>query len=199
MEKTPFYAFCHYIAIKNHFTLKSYDAIKYNFKTNIKYSTFEKRNDKYFFNKLAKHSDLTKFLVSLFIINPTIWAGDIVSNYAEATIVYNHWLARQQKLKYLFQADCRKLDLVSCLKCTNNNHPEAFKKVLGGDISIETITILTDLTGALEPLERKLKGDIIFEQYSLVFKKYRPFLLYDRKEYARMLALIVNEQVNKVA
>ena len=49
-----FQAYKTYVAIKNHFTSKTYDFFKYNGRTKASRSTFEKRNDKYFFSKLIQ-------------------------------------------------------------------------------------------------------------------------------------------------
>ena len=66
---TPFEAFSMYIALKNHFTQKRFDYLKYNGKSRMTQKSFDKRKDKIFFQKLAKHEDVQGFLIANFIKN----------------------------------------------------------------------------------------------------------------------------------
>ena len=50
-------AFQIYQSLKLHFTRPSYNAVKYNFRTSIRQSTFENRRDRYFFEKLSQRYD----------------------------------------------------------------------------------------------------------------------------------------------
>lgn len=77
---TTFETFKLYIALKNHFTLKTYDYFKYNGKTRTSQKSFEKRNDKFFFQKLSKHNDILGFLVSNLIVNSKSWIKDLTYN-----------------------------------------------------------------------------------------------------------------------
>lgn len=184
---TPFQAYCRYIAIKNHFTKKNYDCIKYNYKVSASPTSFEKRSDKSFFYALSKHPDVDGLLISLFIRNPELWIGDIVQGLSQAESLYVEWKKRTQSLKYIFTEDIKKLDLKKDLKCLNNQHPTALLRMLRGEISVETLVILSHLTGALDRWATKLTGDVIFDQYFLVLSKYRTFLTYDIKEYRKII------------
>ena len=64
----PFESYKLYNALKLHFET-NYDAIKYNFKSNVTPQSFFKRKDKYFFAKLAKkyNGELKEFYVSQLI------------------------------------------------------------------------------------------------------------------------------------
>ena len=58
-----------YLAVKLHFTSKSYDYIKYEGKVNAKLDTFTSRNDRYFFHKLSKRfkeDEILHFFVANF-------------------------------------------------------------------------------------------------------------------------------------
>lgn len=184
---TPFQAYCRYVAIKNHFTNKSYDCHKYNFKVRSSKQSFERRNDKAFFYKLASHPDLDGFLVSLFIRNPELWVGDMILGYSRAEEIYLDWKKRSQRLLYTFTEDLKKLNLKTDLKCLPNQHPNALMSMLRGDVSVETLVILTDITGALDRWSKRMAGDVIYDQYELILKKYQSFLTYDRKEFKKVL------------
>ena len=72
---SAFEAYKEYIALKNHFTKADYDYIKYNGKTGLKYTSFEKRKDKVFFEKLSKIENVCDFLVANFSIDPSTPRG----------------------------------------------------------------------------------------------------------------------------
>ena len=79
----PFESYKLYNALKLHFET-NYDAIKYNFKSNVTPQSFFKRKDKYFFAKLAKkyNGELKEFYVSQFI-NTEKYVGDMMDSEAE--------------------------------------------------------------------------------------------------------------------
>ena len=54
MSTDPFESYKLYNALKLHFEQAGYDAIRYNYKSNVTPKSFFNRKDKYFFAKLAK-------------------------------------------------------------------------------------------------------------------------------------------------
>ena len=64
-----FETYQHYLSLKNHFTNPKYDFFKYGAKTRASVTSFNKRKDKYWFEKTSrKYSDeeVVDFLVSNF-------------------------------------------------------------------------------------------------------------------------------------
>ena len=77
-----------YLALKLHFTSKTYDYHKYEGKVTAKLDTFTKRNDRYFFYKLSKKykaSEIEDFFVANFIKNDRNWIGSLLNNDGETT------------------------------------------------------------------------------------------------------------------
>jgi hypothetical protein len=77
MIVTPFETYQHYLSLKNHFTNPKYDFFKYGAKTRASITSFNKRRDKYFFERTSrKYSDkeVVDFLVSNFVAadNPLV-------------------------------------------------------------------------------------------------------------------------------
>lgn len=173
-------AYCKYIAIKNHFHNKSYNYFKYAGKVNVNPSTFENRNDKFFFVKLAKHKDVEGFLIANMIDSDT-WVGNLFSNEAEET--YLNWKKRQESLTYLFKNDLSKLILIFDKNfIVDDSHPYVIKKYLSKEISIETLVILVDLTRCASHWNKKMKDDIVWDVLSNKIQKYKPFVRYDRNK-----------------
>jgi len=198
MTVTPFETYQHYLSLKNHFTNPKYDFFRYGAKTRATVASFNKRKDKYWFEKTSrKYSDneVVQFLVSNFISadNPqNLWIGEIINsgerNYAE-------WMKRQQSLTYLFKEQMNELlsenELENVFNCSKG-HPPILKKYLAGDVSIENVVICEKIFSFREKFDKKL-DDPVWETVSLKIKKYIPFLNIDVFHYKKLLRKIVNE------
>lgn len=179
-----------YVALKNHFTQKSYSYFKYNGKTRVTVAQFEKRPDKYFFEKLSKHYDPRGFLLSNILNSTSFWIGEFSQN-EQATKNYHAWKKRVDSLKYLYTDQIKKLfdrmPISRWFKIENSEHPYLMVLYLRGELSPETFIILTDVIGCYSYWNKELKGDIVWEEVSVLYTKYRPFLNYDRAEYKEIL------------
>jgi len=198
MTVTPFETYQHYLSLKNHFTNPKYDFFKYGAKTRASITSFNKRKDKYWFEKTSrKYSDkeVVDFLVSNFTAtdNPqNLWIGEII-NSGERN--YSEWMRRQQSLTYLFKEQSNELlsenELESLFNCTKG-HPLILKKFLSGSVSLETLTIFDKVFHFSKNFDKKL-DDPVWESVSLKLKKYSPFLNIDMFHYKKILRDIVNE------
>ena len=197
MTVTPFETYQHYLSLKNHFTNPKYDFFKYGAKTRASMTSFNKRKDKYWFEKTSrKYSDkeVVDFLVSNFTAtdNPqNLWIGEII-NSGERN--YSEWMRRQQSLTYLFKEQSNELlsenELESLFNCTKG-HPLILKKFLSGSVSLETLTIFDKVFHFSKNFDKKL-DDPVWESVSLKLKKYSPFLNIDMFHYKKILRDIVN-------
>jgi hypothetical protein len=198
LKVTPFETYQHYLSLKNHFTNPKYDFFKYGAKTRASITSFNKRKDKYWFEKTSrKYSDkeVVDFLVSNFTAtdNPqNLWIGEII-NSGERN--YSEWMKRQQSLTYLFKEQSNELfsenELESVFDCSKG-HPTVLKKFLSGKISLETIVIYHKIFLFGNMFDKKLL-DPVWETVSLKIKKYNPFLNIDVFQYKKILRDILNE------
>jgi len=179
-----FEAYKHYLSLKSHFTSKTYDYFKYNGAVRAKRDAFEKRNDKYFFQKLAKRKDITHFLVSLFVYGKKdMWVGDIIRN-EESEQMYLKWQRVRQSLTYVFMSDLEKFndDLVSSFVVENGQHPHALHLLLSDQIHIETFIIMNDILKFVPSWNRNIVDTIIWPEVRQKCKKYQPFMEYDKEK-----------------
>jgi len=184
--------------MKSHFTNPKYDFIKYGGKSRATMTSFNKRKDKYWFEKTSrKYSDqeVIDFLLSNFInaTNPqNLWIGEII-NSGERT--YSEWMKRQQSLTYLFTEQSSELllekNLEEVFDCSKG-HPVVLKKYLGGDISLETFAILEKVFSFQKNFDKNLT-DPVWETVSLKLKKYLPFININVFHFKNILRGIVNE------
>lgn len=173
---TPFEVYREYISLKKHFSTESYDYFKYRGKSYASLQSFEKRKDKVFFEKLAKHKDPHGMLLANILKNQNIWIRDI-SFSTEAIKNYEEWIAKLQSLSYIFKEDVSKLedDFDLSFIITDGIHPKIIKLYLGKHISLETLVILTELTGCMLYWNKKL-SDPVWQEVKLMITKYTPFM-----------------------
>ena len=198
VKVTPFETYQTYLSMKSHFTNPKYDFIKYGGKSRATITSFNKRKDKYWFEKTSrKYSDqeVVDFLLSNFVnaTNPqNLWIGEII-NSGERT--YAEWKMRQQSLTYMFKEQSENLlsenDLEKVFNCSKG-HPLVLKKYLGGEISLETLSILEKIFSFQKNFDKKLK-DPVWETVSMKLKKYLPFLNINVFQFKKLLREIINE------
>ena len=198
MKVTPFETYQSYLSMKSHFTNRKYYFFRYGGKSRATMSSFNKRKDKYWFEKTSrKYSDgeIVDFLLANFVTtdNPkNLWIGEII-NSGERT--YADWTRRQQSISYLFKEECSKLleeykldELFECGK----GHPIILKRFLGGEISLETFVIFDIIFAFSDKFDEKLL-DPVWETVSLKIRKYKPFLNINVFNFKKILREIVNE------
>ena len=198
MKVTPFETYRTYLSMKSHFTNPKYDFFRYGGKSRATMTAFNKRKDKYWFEKTSrKYSDqeVIDFLLSNFVnaSNPqNLWIGEII-NSGERT--YAQWKMRQQSLTYMFKEQSENLlsenDLEKVFNCSKG-HPVVLKKYLGGEISLETLSILERIFSFQKNFDKKL-SDPVWETVSIKLKKYLPFLNINVFQFKKVLREIVNE------
>jgi len=198
MIVTPFEVYQNYLSLKSHFTNPKYDYFKYNKKVRATLTSFNRRKDKYFFERTSRKlsdKEVVDFLVSNFVATDSpgnLWIGEII-NSGERT--YAEWMKRQQSLTYLFKEQSNELlsetkleDVFNCSK----GHPIILKKFLSGQLSLETLVIYDKIFGFSKTFDKKLL-DPVWETVSLKIKKYNPFLNIDVFQFKRILREIINE------
>ena len=186
------------MSLKNHFTNPKYDFFKYGAKTRASLTSFNKRKDKYWFEKTSrKYSDeeVVDFLVSNFSAadNPqNLWIGEII-NSGERT--YAEWMKRKQSSTYLFKEQSNELlsqnELESLFDCSQG-HPKILKEYLSGRLSLENLVIYDRIFGFSKSFDKKL-NDPVWETVSLKLKKYGPFINIDVFNYKKILRDLVDE------
>jgi hypothetical protein len=192
---SPFETYQAYLGIKNHFSNPKYDYFKYK-KTRATLTSFNKRKDKYFFEKSSrKYSDkeIVDFLVSNFVAadnTSNLWIGEII-NSGERT--YQEWMKRQQSLTYIFKEQSTELfsqtKLENVFDCSKG-HPILLKTFLKSELAPEIMVIYDKIFGFSKTFDKKLL-DPVWECVSLKIKKYSPFLQVDVFNYKKLLKEII--------
>lgn len=182
---TGYDAYKLYIALKNHFNSPTYDYFRYEGKTRANIKSFERRDDKHFFDILAKHKDVERFILANIIEDtPNVWASKI-ANEQEAENNYKVWLKRQESLTYTFknEIDLLEDDFNSNLVCSDGQYPLLLKMVLQKRFSVEGLIILNELAKFFRYWNKNITDTVIWPTKYSMFKKYKPFVKYDADKF----------------
>lgn len=190
MKITPYETYVLYLALKQHFSKEEYDFFQYNGKVKASVKTYNKRNDRYFFEKLCRKYDkqeLIEYFVASFIkeSNPSkLWIGDLKEKGEET---YSYWKARVMALPYKFQEELKTLTqtnhLYECVNSDNQKHSIAIKKFLKDELSLDTLCILDDILHFI----KENQNDPIITSINFKIKKYRSFFEYDKKYFIEII------------
>ena len=180
----PYESYKLYNALKLHFESDSYDAVKYNYKTSLKPTSFFKRKDKYFFAKLANtyESKLKDFYIANFKYDVK-YVGDMLNEGGEKYYLDHKKIC--ESITYHFEKDINKLSGLNIsfdelLESKDNSHPQVVLLWLQEDILLETVVILDALTGFVERENKRISDTIIWPDIYRKITKYKPFVNYNR-------------------
>ena len=186
----PYESYKLYNALKLHFE-SSYDAVKYNFKTNVSSQSFLKRKDKYFFAKLAKkyNGNLKDFYVSQFI-NEQKYVGDMMDSEAES--YYATYKKIKESIHRVFSIDINNMsdlnaDFDKFFLSEDGQQPYVVQLWMQEEISLETVVILNSIFGFVQIEDSKISDTIIWPDNKRKIEKYTPFVNFDKDKCKTML------------
>lgn len=193
---TPFDAYKTYLALKNHFGKSTYDYFKYAGKSRASVASFEKRKDKYWFERISRQKDdneIKEFFVANLVEaddSSSVWIGNVIR---DGDTCYKEWQRRQQSLSYIFKEQSQEMlsqsNLEQLFDCSRQ-HPPVLKMFLSGKICIETLVIWDKIFLFRNNFDKKLL-DPVWQLMSLKIQKYSPFLNIDVEDYKKVLRNIV--------
>ena len=182
---TSYDAYKLYLAVKLHFTTANYDYFKHNAKVNSSLNAFLKRNDRFFFHKLAtKYGDeLMYYYVSNFVDRPKTWVGDLVR--ADGDTIYNKWRKYNESFSYNFRNDCvlvrnvidgNNIRFDDVFSVDSGQHPRLLRLLLSGKVSIQSVIIFDKILSFINRWDKEIKETIIWPEKSFKITKLRPFI-----------------------
>ena len=182
---TSYEAYTLYLAIKLHFTTPNYDYFKHNAKVNSSFNSFIKRNDRFFFHKLATKygENLRDYYVSNFVDRPKTWVGDLVR--ADGDTIYNKWRKYNESFSYNFRNDCVLIRNVidgdnirfdDVFSVDSGQHPRLLRLLLSGKVSIQSVIIFDKILSFVNRWDKEIKETIIWPEKSFKIAKLKPFV-----------------------
>lgn len=199
MKLSPFDTYKLYLSIKNHFSRPTYDFFKYQGKTKASITAFEKRRDRFFFDKLSKKYE-DQELVDLFVSNILIdktWVGDYLEEDGHDT--YIKYMRRKQSFSYTFTNELEKAFMsVSNIKCLfqtkQNEYPQIIQLHMNGVIGIDTLGVLNRFIKFSDKFNSTIgEDDVIWSKIRIKCEKVTPFLDYDETKLKTILKQKMDE------
>jgi len=195
-----YHAYQIYQSLKLHFT-SDYDAVKYNFKTAVRQDTFERRRDRYFFEKLSRRFDKEKlihYFTSNLIQNPNVWIGDMSDE------IYNAYIARYDKLTYMLSQD---MNLMSdkvysfdqlCTTSDDNTSNVFLESLRSGEIQLESVVLVDIMVNFLNRLKSDLSDPLgINKDLIDLLLKYKLIMLRSPLPHNKLKEKVLNSFTNK--
>jgi hypothetical protein len=210
-----------FIALKNHFTLPSYDYMKYQGKVNVKVATYVKRKDRFFFEKLGRmvtdQPELVHYITGNLVhgsnglqIDPgKVWIGDLTTNNARDRAL--QFMARQQSLDYCIKKDLTTIKEYIKVRdeCASEEEkppvavgsfPLLLSLYYEGKILPDTLVALNSFQNLYGYWDVKLKGDPIWEKTKNFLGKYQRLVHpnLDSRQYKSLYTKVFFEEKNTI-
>ena len=156
---------------------------------NCSHSSFLKRNDRYFFHKLAKRystrPEFQDFLVGNFALEDKISPKWLTGDAAYEN--YNEWTKIQQSISRVFDQD-----LKTCIeyhkpfgglfKCETKTHPPIVKLLLRNEISTVSAIILDSYLNWIEFTNHEVSEDWVWPKLRSTLHNCQPFIKFDKEK-----------------
>lgn len=182
-----------YLMLKGHFNGK-YDVIKYHWRMKVSDAAYNKRRDRYFFEKLADKytlKELTLIFISNLVANQNAWIGEISD--ADALVFYRSYIGKLGRIESVYKEDIenlvyfsKKVDkpLREILEYNKNVQTSYIFKMLQSElINFESFIMLDSFLDLINKHD-ECANDLVWSNYSTKLNAYKKLLVTD-KETAR--------------
>ncbi|MGL5581642.1 MAG: hypothetical protein ACRDCE_11855 [Cetobacterium sp.] len=176
-----------YLMVKGHFGGR-YDCVKYNWTMRISPKAYEKRRDKYFFERLSNKynlGELYRIFVANMLANSDAWVGEISG--ADALQFYRQHMGKLDRASYTFKEDienlvyfCKNKSIMFTeLFDSSKGQPIIFKMLQQEIISYETFLLIDAAGKFIDKMNVALRDDIVWCEYYKRIDGYRKLLKID--------------------
>ena len=164
-----------YLALQRHFN-SDYDFFKYNGKVRGSLDSFEKRNDRFSFEKCAKivpEDKMVDFFVANFVNDEKTWIKNMNKSFL---VKYD---ATWKNITKIFEEDLHTIRNEGPGKVmeVGKDFPRIYKMVLQNEIRIETVIILNTIFPFVDKHVETVQVPFIFPELIKKIKKYEPFAI----------------------
>lgn len=186
---TGFRAYTLYLAVQRHFAIGSYNGFKYNFRVKVPVATYEKRKDRFVFEKLANKYISEDQLINFYVAN-TLAGISYAGSMTEPP--FSEWKGKMSNLSYNYGVDMKKVFCYtsSCdyQQLTNNidgTYPIILRLLMMEQIRIESVIVFDHLTGFLGNCPEYDR--LIWPELKNKLEAYSPFIKVSDKKKAELI------------
>ena len=206
LQCDPFELYCLYVALKAHFSTKTFDYTKYGHRNlkNITIDTFRKRSDEIIWYRMARRMDIQtakEFFISQFVENFWMYSFEMAQNMGIAWNVYLDWRKRVSNIVPNYKRDLQFLgekvgDWTACIKANGVNYPKIFQLVLRKYISQETYSYFVWMFDLTDKRKYKtLENKDIFDTINHKYRKYAMLLPVKVEDIVKITPRCLNNSV----
>jgi hypothetical protein len=172
------------MAIKLHFTTDRYDVFQANGRVSISSATFEKRNDRFLFEKIGRKFDKPRDLIDYFVANFAYGNKSVIYSN-ESTDYHETWMKRKESRTHMFYTQLsyieRHLETENLkyedLFSIDNNVPHLLNLYVGGYVHLETMVILDEFENFLPQWEPLI---MLWGDQLRIINKTKKFVKFDK-------------------
>jgi len=175
MTREGYQAYMNYLALQRHFS-SDYDFFKYNGKTRGSAESYQKRNDMWSFEKLAKiipEEKQVDFFVANFLQDQNAWIKNMSKKHLDA------YDATYKNITSIFKDDLMtiKQEGPSNVLSVSGDIPRIYKMLLQNEIKIETVVILDKIFPFVDKHVEQVQVPFVFPDLVKKIKNYEPFAI----------------------
>ena len=183
-------AFKYYLAVKLHYTRDSYDLFERRGAVKYSREQFDKRNDRYLFDKLSRKYSRDQDLIQFFVSNFAYGNESPIYEIDHAETYYTNWIRRKESITKIFTDDLNciimdseknKLSRESILEFEFCQPPSILTLLLSNRICLETVSILNDYLGLIDNWNMSGFMQIMWEKEVRRIYKSKRFVKYNRE------------------
>ena len=181
-----FKAYRYYLAIKLHFTTEKFNVFENRGNVKGTRDTFNARNDRYIFEKLANKYDTDREIIQFFVANFAYNSDTAIYEGKEATDNLLLWNKRKQSITQVFIDDLASIlnyietNKTSVFTFENDKYPALMQLYMGKKVTIETLRIIDDIYPFLETWSQQNSVKYMWGSELLRIKKLTGFIKYDK-------------------
>lgn len=181
-----FKAYRYYLAIKLHFTTEKFNVFENRGNVKGTRDTFNARNDRYIFEKLANKYETDREIIQFFVANFAYNSDTAIYEGKEAADNLLLWNKRKQSITQVFIDDLASIlnyietNKTSVFTFENDKYPALMQLYMGKKITIETLRIIDDIHPFLETWSQQNSVKYMWGSELLRIKKLTGFVKYDR-------------------
>ena len=183
------------MAIKLHFTSPKYNVFETRGHVKGTRDTFNSRNDRYIFEKLAQKYSDDKEIIQFFVSNFAYGNDTAIYGNGEAEELYAEWQRRKQSITKVFIddltnvmnfCDVHKFNTEGIFKNIDGDLPVLLNLFLTGKVSIETLRIIDDIYPFIDSWENDSLIRVVIGDKLLRIEKLSGFVKYDKEKLSKI-------------
>lgn len=192
------------MAIKLHFTSEKYNVFQSRGSVKGTRDTFNSRNDRYIFEKLANRYPEDREIIQFFVSNFAYGNDTAIYGNGEAEELYLEWQRRKQSITKVFIddltnimnfCDANKFSTDGIFRSKNGELPVLLTLYLSGKVSIETISIIDDISPFVSNWKNDTTTRVVLGDKILRINKLKGFVKYDKEKLTKIFNHFIEELV----